>query len=641
MGQVALLDPLVAQQVAAGEVVDRPASVVKELSENALDAAATRIEVEIADGGRERMLVRDNGSGMSEEDARLSILSHATSKIRAASDIESVMTLGFRGEALPSIASVSAFSFTTSTGEGVGTNVVVYGGGEATASPSSHPKGTTVWVDRLFYNVPARKAFLKSARAERAAIVEVMTNLAIAHPRVTFRLTEKGRELLSLPAAKDLLERLAQLYGVGKARVMRRVDYESGAFKVSGYAALPSITEASRARQTVSVNGRWVRAESLTKGIDDAYRATVAAGRYPPVALRVEVDPRQVDVNVHPTKQLVRFSDEKEVRLAISEAVRNAIQGTRDAVPDEEDQYVESRTSSAIPSPLTEEYGAAAAPSAVSEHHPIEDNPVSETASPRPSARRSATDNQDGSISPDRLFEAGKKGYSSDPSKIPDLSEQRKRIEQAYAPLSQAHSSAKVERGDLPRLRDLRVVGQIASGYILVDEPLAAWVVDQHVAHERALLDRLTDPEDERMPTTQALLIPEVVELSPEDAAEAADSLEELSVYGFDVEPFGKDSFRINGVISTLAERGDVGGAFREAVSAMRGTAPGMSREERILATIACHSAVKLGDRLSQEEMEALIKDWLTSRYPATCPHGRSICYRMEHKDIARKLDRH
>jgi DNA mismatch repair protein MutL len=197
-----------------------------------------------------------------------------------------------------------------------------------------------------------------------------------------------------------------------------------------------------------------------------------------------------------------------------------------------------------------------------------------------------------------------------------------------------------VERGDLPRLRDLRVVGQIGSGYILVDEPLAAWIVDQHVAHERALLDRLTDPDDERMPTIQALLVPEVVELPPEDAAEAADALEELAVYGFEVEPFGKGSFRINGVISTLAQR-DVAGAFREAISVMKGTAPGMSREERILATIACHSAVKLGDKLSYEEMKAIIKEWLTSRYPATCPHGRSICYRLDHKDIARKLDRH
>jgi DNA mismatch repair protein MutL len=234
LNKVAVLDPLVAQQVAAGEVVDRPASVVKELSENALDAGATRIEVEIADGGRERMLVKDDGSGMTEEDAKLSVLRHATSKIRTASDIESVMTMGFRGEALPSIASVCAFSLTTSTGEGAGTNVIADGGGEVTVSAASHPKGTTVLVDRLFYNVPARRAFLKSARAERAAIVEVITNLAIAHPQVMFRLVEQGRQVLSLPAAKDLIERLAQLYGVGKARAMRPVDHESGPSRFQG-----------------------------------------------------------------------------------------------------------------------------------------------------------------------------------------------------------------------------------------------------------------------------------------------------------------------------------------------------------------------------------------------------------------------
>ena len=637
MSQVALLDPLVAQQVAAGEVVDRPASVVKELSENALDAGATRIEVEISDGGRERMLVSDDGSGMSEEDAKLSVLRHATSKIRTATDIETVMTLGFRGEALPSIASVSAFSLTTSTGEGAGTNVTTDGGGNVTVSPASHSKGTTVLVDRLFYNVPARRAFLKSARAERAAIVETMTNLAIAHPQVMFRLTEKGREVLSLPAARDLLERLAQLYGVGKARAMQQVDHESGAYKVSGYAALPSVTEASRSHQTLSVNGRWVRAESLTKGIDDAYRATVPAGRYPPVALLVEVDPHQVDVNVHPTKQLVRFSEEKEVRLAISEAIRNAIQGAGETAPDQDGRTTDPETSdSSLP---TASESGIDAPLAAPRPHPAEDHPAGGATSPISPVRRSATNNEGDSL-PDSLFGTSE-GSSPDSSReAPDLSEQRRRIEEASAPLSRVGSADGVERGELPRLRDLRVVGQIGSGYILVDDPLAAWIVDQHVAHERALLDRLTDPEDEQMPTIQTLLVPEVVELPPQDAAEAVDSLEELSVYGFEVEPFGKASFRINGVISTLADR-DVAGAFREAISAMKGTAAGMSREQRILATIACHSAVKLGDKLSQVEMEALIKEWLSSRYPATCPHGRSICYRLGHKEIARKLDRH
>jgi DNA mismatch repair protein MutL len=638
LSQIALLDPLVAQQVAAGEVVDRPASVVKELTENALDAGATRLEVEISDGGRERMLVRDDGSGMSDEDARLSVLRHATSKIRTATDIESVMTLGFRGEALPSIASVSAFSLTTSTGEGAGTNVTTDGGTNVGVFPASHSKGTTVLVDRLFYNVPARRAFLKSARAERAAIVETISNLAIAHPGVMFRLVEKGRELLSLPAAKDLIERLAQLYGVGKAKAMRQVEYESGAYKVTGYAALPSITEASRSRQTISVNGRWVRAETLTKGIDDAYRATVPAGRYPPVALCVEVDPHQVDVNVHPTKQLVRFSDEKEVRLAISEAIRNAIQRTGDPAPDQDGGSTQSETSVAYTHPASE--SGTEAPVAAREHRPTEERqPAGGATSPIPPGKRSTSNDEGGSGLPHSLFGTSKSS-GSHPPKVADLSEQRKRIEEASAPLSRVGSAPGVERGSLPRLRDLRVVGQIGSGYILVDEPLAAWIVDQHVAHERALLDRLTDPEDERMPTIQSLLVPEVVELPPQDAAEAADSLEELSVYGFEVEPFGKASFRINAVISTLADR-DVAGAFRDAISVMKGTAAGMSREQRILATIACHSAVKLGDKLSYEEMKALIKEWLTSRYPATCPHGRSICYRIDHKDIARRLDRH
>ena len=365
---------------------------------------------------------------------------------------------------------------------------------------------------------------------------------------------------------------------------------------------------------------------------------TVPAVRYPPVALCVEVDPREVDVNVHPTKQLVRFSDEKKVRLAISEALRTAIQGTSDLGLDQDGRSTQSATSDASSPPTSG--GAVDAPSAAPKHHPTESRPAGVATPPISPEKSVATNNKGSSGLPDSLFVASKDSRS-DTSRAPDLSEQRKRIEQASTPLSRDGSVARVERGDLPRLRDLRVVGQIGFGYILVDEPLSAWIVDQHVAHERALLDRLTDPEDEQMPTIQTLLVPEVVELPPEDAAEAVDSLEELSVYGFEVEPFGKGSFRINGVISTLPQRGDVAGAFRDAISALKGTAAGMSREQRILATIACHSAVKLGDPLSHEEMKALIKEWLTSRYPATCPHARSICYRIDHKDIARRLDRH
>ena len=324
----------------------------------------------------------------------------------------------------------------------------------------------------------------------------------------------------------------------------------------------------------------------------------------------------------------------------MSEAINSAIQGTGEPVAEQDERNPESAPSDTFSRPGIE--GGADVPSTLPQGHPAEDYPASEAA-PTIAPPTHAPASTDGgvSISSDQLFQASENPRRSDPPEAPDPSEQHKRTEQAPAPPSRPNSQAGVKRGDLPRLRDLRVVGQIGFGYILVDELMAAWIVDQHVAHERALLDKLADPEDGQMPSVQSLLVPEVLQLPPRDAAEAADSLEELSVYGFEVEPFGKDSFKINGVISTLAERGDVAGGFREAISALRGTAPGMSREERILATIACHSAVKLGDKLSYEEMEALIKEWLTSRYPATCPHGRSICYRIAHRDIARKLDRH
>ena len=592
-----------AQQIAAGEVVDRPASVVKELVENSLDAGASRIEVELGDGGTSRLLVRDDGSGMTPEDAKLSVLRHATSKIQAVKDIEAVTTLGFRGEALPSIASISSFSLTTSTGEGAGTKVSVEGGGEAEVSSASHPKGTTILVDRLFYNVPARRAFLKGSRAERAAIVEMLTHIATAHPEVAFRLTEAGRDYLSLPVAGGLLERLAQIHGVAKARALREVDYESGAFKIGGYAALPSVTESSRSRQTVSVNGRWVRGDNLHRGLDDAYRATVPSGRYPPVALRIQVDPRRVDVNVHPTKQIVRFSEERTARDAVAAAVRRAIEWRPTAPAAAPRQSQPTFTQESFSAPQQRESYRQGYPSHAAESRPV---------------------------------------YPAQPTR--NLQEARERISEASKGIVEAPAESGAvelpERGGLPQASpgDLRVTGQLGTGYILVEEPGAMWVVDQHVAHERAILDRLNDSGNPA--TVQALLAPEVVELTPGEAETATENLEELAVYGFEAEPFGPRSFRVVSVISTLADR-DIAGAFKDALAAVSGTEPGHRREDRILATIACHSAVKLGDRMSQPEMEALIKSWLTSRLPATCPHGRSICYRIGLNEVARKLDRH
>jgi DNA mismatch repair protein MutL len=358
------------------------------------------------------------------------------------------------------------------------------------------------------------------------------------------------------------------------------------------------LTEGSRAHQTISVNGRFVRAENLHRGLDDAYRATVPGGRYPPVALEIDVDPRRVDVNVHPTKQIVRFSEERAARDTLSAAVRAAIEWRP--------------------------------PAAISTPRPAERTFTQERLSPRPT------------LPPwDRTSRAAESRpvYPAPPKE--GLQEVRERLSEASRPLAEERGPYEElpERGVLPSLEDLRVIGQLAAGYILVEEPdEALWVVDQHVAHERAMLDRLHDSDSPA--TVQSLLVPEVVELSPSEAEIAAENLEELSVYGFEIEPFGPRSVRIAAVISTLADR-DIAGAFKDALSAITSTDPGHNREDQILATIACHSAVKMGDRLSQPEMTALIRSWLTSRLPATCPHGRSICFRVGLNEVARKLDRH
>jgi DNA mismatch repair protein MutL len=328
----------------------------------------------------------------------------------------------------------------------------------------------------------------------------------------------------------------------------------------------------------------------------------VPSGRYPPVAVEITADPRRVDVNVHPTKQVVRFSEERAAREAVASAVRDAIEWRTQAAPQ----------------------------------------------APRAPERTFTQDRFSGSSRPPADYSSyaaeHRSPYTAPPAR--GLQEARERLSEASRPLAESLAEERErygelpERGGLPQAspEELRVIGQLAAGYILVEEPESLWVVDQHVAHERAILDRLHDSDSPA--TVQSLLVPEVVDLSLAEAERAAANLEELSVYGFEAEPFGPRSVRVTAVISTLADR-DIAGAFKDALSAISGTEPGHRREDHILATIACHSAVKMGDKLSQPEMEALIKSWLESRLPATCPHGRSICYRIGLNEVARKLDRH
>lgn len=597
----------------------------------------------------------DDGGGMDREDAQKSVLAHATSKIASIEDLESVSTLGFRGEALPSIASVSAFELTTSTGGGAATKVRVEGGAQAEVTAASRPRGTTVSVERIFYNVPARREFLKSKKVERSAVSEIVTHLAIAHPGVGFRLTDDYREQLSLVPAASLEERLAGIYGIRNVKTFRAIEHESFPYKVTGYAALPSLVYTNRySVQTVSVNGRWVRGSSISRAIDDAYRGTLPSGRYPPVVLSIEIDQRKVDVNVHPTKQVVRFSDDAGVRRAVADAVTIAIGAAKDP------GKAESASAQDPNKPGMEPNGAAPEGQQAT-GHTSQTAPGRGSSSGSSGSSRHRPDQHQGRLADadeQRLLRRGKKEQEN----AGKIEEFQKKVADASKPLRARDTSTDSgqsngdgspsgepavdisrmqdlpERGALPELSQSRVIGQFGLGYILLEDPGSLWVVDQHVAHERVLLDRLEAGEEV---SVQQLLSPEVVELSDTEAAEGQELLEELAVYGFEAEPFGPRSFRITGVISTLADR-DIAEAFKDALAVARGTGQGPHREQNILATVACKSAVKLGDRLSHDEMESLVEQWLSeSEKPATCPHGRSICYRMDAKEIARKLDRH
>jgi DNA mismatch repair protein MutL len=399
--------------------------------------------------------------------------------------------------------------------------------------------------------------------------------------------------------------------------------------------------------QTVSVNGRWVRGTALTRAIDDAYRGTLPAGRYSPVVLMIEIDQRKIDVNVHPTKQVVRFSDEPGVRRAVADAISLAIGSIQQPEPEQ-----------AAPAGDSDATGAASGATPVSggqdtlDSRPAAGDPQGscqhqEQSQGRPQRGRQERENSHKIDAFQRRVRDASEPMRSPPGPAarapggtPGADGNGSGMDSARTGPASSPQQARPEgseRGSLPGPA-ARVIGQFECGYILLEEPGALWIVDQHAAHERVLLDRLSAGEQV---SVQQLLAPEVVELSATEAAEGRELLEELSVYGFEAEPFGPSSFRITGVISTLAER-DIVGAFRRAITVARGTESGPDRERQLLATVACKSAVKLGDRLSQQEMESLMKQWLTqSELQATCPHGRSICYRLDSKEVARKLDRH
>ena len=581
MSVISILPAAVADQIAAGEVVERPSSVVKELVENAIDAGATSIEVTLEDGGRKLIQVSDDGSGISPEDVPLALARHGTSKIRQAADLVGVSTFGFRGEALPAIASVSNFEISTAAADGEGTSTQVSGGRISAPQPIARRRGTTVSVRQLFYNVPARLKFLRSARSEWRSTVESLTALALTQPSVRIHVHHDGKNALTLPPVTSVRSRLGAIWGGRYAEDLLDVDDVSGVVHTSGLVQRPADVGTSTRRIFLSVNGRAVRDGGIARAVEAAYRSTIVAGVRPSFFLNVTLPADMVDVNVHPAKAEVRFRDRWPVERAVENAVRRAL-GTFDSATS-----LGFRGSSFS-------FRNVEPPTVDSEvlRPRSDDSPLfASNDGPEQNLGESAT-----SVS----------------------AEVRDAAEQAIPPLFQ--------------LRRTYIGFEHEDGLVLID---------QHSAHERVLYEQFMRTLESGAAPAQRLLLPLTLHLGPAEGEAFDANRDYLERLGFEVEGFGGHTLIVN-TVPMPHPRFDAERCLRETLDALTGdrVAGASARHERLAGTVACKAAIKAGEELSQGEMRSLFAALRDTTLPAHDVHGRSTIVHLTWEEVERRFGR-
>jgi DNA mismatch repair protein MutL len=604
MPRIQVLPSAVADQIAAGEVVERPASVVKELVENALDAGATTVDVTVEEGGRALIRIADDGSGMDQDDAVLALSRHATSKITSAEQLVGVRSFGFRGEALPAIASVSDLVIETASEDGAGSRVRVTGGALVETAGAARRRGTTVSVHRLFFNTPARQKFLRSARSEWRGIVEAMHAIGTLRRDVHFVLRHDGKVALDLPAVRTLRERLAGLWGTKDVERFVDVDDVQGPVHVSGLAERPADVGTATRRVLLIVNGRIVRDHGLVRAAEAAYRSTIPAGVRPSLVLQVHVPGGDVDVNVHPAKAEVRFRDRWPIERAVESAIRRAL-GLFEA-----SAGIGWRTYTP-PLPLN------SAP------------PVWNSEAVDPAALRATR-------APDGLFAAPleRAAPAFDESPWDSVAVDSATGMPAPAPLDDITPSAPTPITVPPLL-------QLRRTYIMFEHDDGVILIDQHSAHERVLYEQFMGTLERGEAPSQRLLFPLTLHVSPAEADAFEANREALVALGFEVEAFGGHALLVNAV-PMPHPRFDAERCLRDSLAALTGDrrASAASRHERLAATVACKAAIKAGDAMSQGEMRALYIALAETTLPAHDVHGRSTIVRLSWDELDRRFGR-
>jgi DNA mismatch repair protein MutL len=580
MPQILILPNAVADQIAAGEVVERPSSVLKELVENSIDAGATTIEITLEDGGRRLIRVSDDGAGMSPEDVPLALARHGTSKIRKASDLVGVATFGFRGEALPAIASVSHFEIQTAAADGEGTSTKVMGGQIGHPDRIARRRGTTVSVAQLFYNVPARLKFLRSARSEWRSAVESLTSLALTQPSVRMNVSHDGKSALTLPPVTSIRSRLGAIWGGRYAEDLLDVDDVAGVVHTSGLVQRPADVGTSTRRTFLSINGRAVRDSGIARAVESAYRSTIVAGVRPSFFLNVTVPADSVDVNVHPAKAEVRFRDRWPVERAVETAVRRALGNFDSAVA----LGFRGSGFSFHPHDLAADAGTEVLRSQTSVEAPL-----FESARTYPNATREV-----------------------DP-----------------APEAAAALPA------IPALIQLRRT------YIAFEHENGLVLIDQHSAQERVLYEQFMHALETGGASAQRLLLPLTLHLGPAEGEAFDANREYLERLGFEVEGFGGHTLIVN-TVPMPHQRFDAERCLRETLDALTGdrVAGAAAKHERLAATVACKAAIKAGEELSQSEMRSLFAALRDTNLPAHDVHGRSTIVQLSWDEVERRFGR-
>ena len=709
MGQIRILPDQVANQIAAGEVVDRPASVVKELLENALDAGATRIRIDVEGGGRKLIRVSDDGQGMNRDDALLAFERHATSKLRTADDLLSIATLGFRGEALPSIASVARVTLETATGnEAAGTHIEIAGGKIYRVEDAALPRGTTIAVGDLFFNTPARRKFLRAESTELSHITALVTHYALAHPEKQFDLVSASHTILTAPPVARTAERIFQLFGKETLGQLLPVAAEApferaglpepppwkkdpdqppripGSLRLTGFYSKPELQKLNRNSIYIFINKRLIRDRLLLHAITEAYRNVIPPTSFPVVLLFLEMPPEEVDVNVHPAKTEVRFRQQSHIHDFVRDSLRTALIKARpaagflaalDSQPSASPSLMPPAASPLPGAPDRDSLGPSVPlppdsdptafadaesfhltprlPSPVPGALPFSERSLDERSfdgpgfpdgqQPLPEGQLARSlDPQAWAAAANALFAPDSAPNVGDCSPNPNGATAYGSNSAAAAALIEAEQAA----NSLNRLGSLKPLGQLRDSFILAAGDDGLWIIDQHVAHERVLFEKiLRDRQVERV-QRQRLLMPLLVELKPEQMVVFARIAEELENNGFEVEPFGPQTLAVKAAPVGL-EGAELERTLAEVIDQSTADSAEPSRNEelnrlrsRIAASIACHSAIKVNTHLDLNRIEWLLFELAKTSHPTSCPHGRPIALLYSWNEIQRAFHR-